>query len=288
MTRRDFMVYSTVGLLELTAMRTKAETNAPKKIMPVMFIGHGSPMNAVQNNGFTQALSKAPEKLPRPAAILAISAHWMSSGKTMVSSTATPETIYDFGGFPDELYKIKYDAKGSPDFAEAAIAAVKALKISADNKRGLDHGAWTVLKHMYPKADIPVFQLSIDMSKPPQFHYDLGKELLSLRGKGVLVIGSGNIVHNLGRIDWDGENGKPEKWAQEFDEAVKKNLDSGTHNPLINYLKLTKDAATAVPTNDHYLPMLYVLGLQQKEEKVSYLFEGFQNANLSMRCFKIE
>jgi len=275
------------GILKLGAMRTSGETTATEKMMPAVFIGHGSPTNVILDNKFTRTLSKVGKDLPRPAAILVVSAHWMTFDKTMVSSTAKPETIHDFGGFPDEMYKITYNAKGATDLAEEFRSRVTSAKISADRERGLDHGAWTVLKHMYPKADIPVFQLSIDMSKPPQFHHDLGKELLSLRRKRVLIIGSGNIVHNLGKIDWDEENGKPERWAQEFDEAVKKNLDSGTHKPLIDYLKLTKEAATAVPTSDHYLPMLYVLGLQQKEEKVSYFFEGFQNANMSMRCFRI-
>jgi len=268
-------------------MKTSEATNSQTRIMPAIFIGHGSPMNVVMNNGFTRALAKTGAELPKPAAILVISAHWMSFNETRISTTEKPGTIYDFGGFPPELYKIVYGAAGAPELANITMQSVKSVKIVADSGRGLDHGAWTVLKHMYPKADIPVFQLSMDMSKPPQHHYALGRELMFLREKGVLIIGSGNIVHNLGRIDWNQDNAQPESWALEFDTAVKKNLDSDSHKPLIDYLTLTKDALQAVPTNDHYLPMLYILGLQGKKEELSYLFDGFQNANLSMRCFKI-
>lgn len=254
--------------------------------MPALFIGHGSPMNALEDNLFTQKLTAIGQTLEKPKAALIVSAHWLTKG-SLVSTSALPETIYDFGGFPDELYKVKYPAKGSPEHAQLVKDSVTKTTIGFDPRMGLDHGAWTVLKHIWPDASIPVFQLSIDYYKSPRWHYELAQELNALRKKGVMIIGSGNIVHNLGRVNFTDIDAKPEDWASEFDESVKSKILSRDHEALINYLDLGKSAPIAVPTNDHYLPLLYTLGLQEKDEAHSFLYEGFQNGNVSMRCVRI-
>jgi 4,5-DOPA dioxygenase extradiol len=261
------------------------------RTMPVLFIGHGSPMNIVLDNSYTQNLKKAAEKLPAPKAILVISAHWLTRG-TYVTCVNKPETIYDFYGFPDELYRLSYPSPGSPEAANLAIKTVKSAKIECGNW-GLDHAAWAVLKHMYPKADVPVFEMSLDYSpyndwnpKPLEFHYRLASELAALREKGILIIGSGNIVHNLGLIDFD-IDAKPFDWAVKFDERIKKHLMAGDHEAIINYLELGKEAMYAVPTQDHYLPMIYAIGLQKKSERLKFIHEGFQHGSVSMRAFQI-
>ena len=261
------------------------------KTMPVLFVGHGSPMNIVLHNSYTESLVKASKDLPKPKAILVVSAHWLTNG-TYVTCVEKPKTIYDFYGFPDELYKLGYPSPGSPDNAQLAIKAAKSTQIKCGNW-GLDHAAWAVLKHMYPAADIPVFEMSLDYSpyndwnpKPLEFHYKLASELAPLREKGVLIIGSGNIVHNLGFIDFD-TDAKPFDWAVKFDEKVKQCLVSGNHKDLINYMELGKEALYAVPTQDHYLPMIYAIGLQEKGEALKFVNEGFQNGSVSMRAFQI-
>jgi 4,5-DOPA dioxygenase extradiol len=262
------------------------------KTMPVLFIGHGSPMNIISNNDYTQNLAKVGKELLKPRAILVISAHWLTDG-TYVTCVDKPKTIYDFYGFPEALYRLKYPSPGSPQDAELTIRSVKLTKIKC-GEWGLDHAAWAVLKNMYPNADVPVFEMSLDYSpynnwnpKPIKYHYQLASELAPLRQNGVLIIGSGNIVHNLGLIDFD-TNAKPFEWAVKFDEAVKKSLLQNNHEQLINYLDLGKEASYAVPTLDHYLPMIYALGLQRKEDKIQFIHEGFQNGSVSMRAFKIE
>ncbi len=261
------------------------------KTMPVLFVGHGSPMNIVLHNSYTESLVKAAKELPKPKAILVVSAHWLTNG-TYVTCVEKPKTIYDFYGFPDELYKLSYPSPGSPDSAQLAIKTAKSTQIKCGNW-GLDHAAWAVLKHMYPAADIPVFEMSLDYSpynnwnpKPLVFHYKLASELAPLREKGVLIIGSGNIVHNLGLIDFD-TDAKPFDWAVKFDEKVKQCLVSGNHKDLINYTELGKEALYAVPTQDHYLPMIYAIGLQKKGEALKFIHEGFQNGSVSMRAFQI-
>ncbi|MGD0449982.1 MAG: 4,5-DOPA dioxygenase extradiol [Candidatus Bathyarchaeia archaeon] len=265
-------------------------TTSPKT-MPVLFVGHGSPMNIVLHNSYTESLVKAAKDLPKPKAILVVSAHWLTNG-TYVTCVEKPKTIYDFYGFPDELYKLSYPSPGSPDNAQLAIKVAKSTQIKCGNW-GLDHAAWAVLKHMYPAADIPVFEMSLDYSpynnwnpKPLEFHYKLASELAPLREKGVLIIGSGNIVHNLGLIDFD-TDAKPFDWAVKFDEKVKQCLVSGNHKDLINYTELGKEAPYAVPTQDHYLPMIYAIGLQKKGETLKFIHEGFQNGSVSMRAFQI-
>lgn len=261
------------------------------KNMPVLFVGHGSPMNIILHNSYTESLVEAAKELPKPRAILVVSAHWLTNG-TYVTCVEKPETIYDFYGFPDELYKMNYPSPGSPDNAQLAIKTAKSTRIKCGNW-GLDHAAWAVLKHMYPAADVPVFEMSLDYSpynnwkpKSLDFHYKLASELAPLREKGVLMIGSGNIVHNLGLIDFE-VDAKPFDWAVKFDEKVKRCLVSGNHKDLINYLELGNEALYAVPTQDHYLPMIYAIGLQKKGDNLKFIHEGFQNGSVSMRAFQI-
>lgn len=259
--------------------------------MPVLFIGHGSPMNIVLNNSYTKSLAKAAKELPKPRAILVISAHWLTDG-TCVTCDSNPKTIYDFYGFPDELYRLSYPSPGSPGDAELAIRTVKSTHVKCGNW-GLDHAAWAVLKHMYPLADVPVFEMSLDYSpynnwnpKSLEFHYKIGSELAPLRENGILIIGSGNIVHNLGLIDFN-VDAKPFEWAVRFDAEIKQLLVSGDHDGLINYRSIGKEAVYAVPTLDHYLPMIYSVALQKREEKLEFIHEGFQNGSVSMRAFRI-
>jgi 4,5-DOPA dioxygenase extradiol len=261
------------------------------KVMPVLFVGHGSPMNIVLQNSYTHSLVKVAKELPKPNAILVVSAHWLTNG-TYVTCVEKPKTIYDFYGFPEELYKITYPSPGSPDNAQLTIKTATSTQIKCGDW-GLDHAAWAVLKHMYPAADIPVFEMSLDYSpynnwkpKPLEYHYKLASELAPLREKGVLIIGSGNIVHNLGLIDF-GTDAKPFNWAVKFDDKVKQCLISGKHKDLINYIELGEEAPYAVPTQDHYLPMIYAIGLQRKGETLKFIHEGFQNGSVSMRAFQI-
>jgi 4,5-DOPA dioxygenase extradiol len=291
MDRKDFI--KTLSLLMSGPIISKAETvvnelakGVSTATMPVMFIGHGNPMNALYDNKFTQTLAGLQKNTARPKAILVVSAHWLSEG-TYVSTNPNPQTIYDFGGFPDELYKVKYEPKGSPELAREIMEKVSYTKVKEEKQWGLDHGAWTILKHMYPLADIPVFQLSIDYSKPASYHYDLAKQLSFLRTKGVLVIGSGNIVHNLGMIDFRNPDSAFD-WAIEFDNTVKDLLNKGDDQALINYGKLGKAASLSIPTNDHYLPMIYSLGLKGAKERVSYLYESMEMGSISMRSFVIQ
>jgi len=259
--------------------------------MPALFIGHGSPMNVISKNEFTESLAALGKKLPEPRAILVISAHWLTSG-TYVTCNEKPETIYDFYGFPEELYDIEYPSPGSPADARYLIDSVRKVPIKCSNDWGLDHASWAVLKHMYPGADIPVFEISLDYSfnewhpKPVQYHYDIASELAILREKGILIIGSGNIVHNLGRIDFRNINAAPYDWAVGFDEMVRSYLIRRDHSSLINYQKIN-GASLAVPTLDHYLPMIYVLALQGENDMLKFTYEGFQHGSISMRCFQI-
>lgn len=252
-------------------------------IMPVLFVGHGNPMNAIEKNEYHKKWNELGSSLPAPRAILVISAHWLTRG-TKVTAMERPKTIHDFGGFPDELFAQQYPAKGSPEFAKEVQKLVTKTKVQSDLEWGLDHGTWSVLLPMYPKADIPVFQLSIDHTQPPQYHYELAKELAALRKKGVLIIGSGNIVHNLGMVDW---GGKAYDWAIEFDQKIKTFMDKGDHTSIINYDKLGTIAKYAVPTNEHYLPLLYSLALQDKKDALSYFNDKCEMGSISMRSVQI-
>lgn len=241
-------------------------------------------MNAIQDNTFTRALNALGKQLAEPPVILVISAHWLTRRETCVSTHPSPPTIHDFGGFPDELFQMQYPAPGAPGWAKEVIKQVASLPVKPDAEMGLDHGAWTVLCHLWPHAHVPVFQLSIDYSKPPQFHYDLGRELRSLRDKGLLILGSGNIVHNLSKIAWE-ENAGPFDWARTFDAWSKDMLVTENHQALIAYEKQGDVAAMAVPTNDHYLPLLYTLGTLHKGESIRFIDESIQNGSISMRSF---
>lgn len=253
---------------------------------PAIFIGHGSPMNIIRDNAFTRSLRELGRRHGRPAAVLVISAHWLTRGQTRVSVNPAPPTIHDFGGFPDELYRITYPAKGSPAVARSVVGEVESIRIHEDHEMGLDHGAWGILHHLWPDAGVPVFQMSIDYDKPPAWHYELGKELRRLRERGLLILGSGNVVHNLRQISWNENEPLVPEWALEFDAWTKDRLEQGDHAALADYGSLGAVARIAVPTNDHYLPMLYTLGALQPGESVRFTHESFQNGSISMRCFE--
>ncbi|MES2942032.1 MAG: 4,5-DOPA dioxygenase extradiol [Pseudomonadota bacterium] len=265
-----------------------AQQQRPARRMPSIFVGHGSPMNAIQDNEFTRHLARWGAALGRPVAILSISAHWLTPGQTAVGIDIRPKTIHDFGGFPAELHQLEYPARGAPAVAREAASLLKSVSATGSEDWGLDHGTWTVLHHMYPKADVPVFQLSIDYAQPGTYHHAIGRELSALRDKGVLIMGSGNVVHNLRATERDTQQGimasKP--WAQSFDNSVKQALAARDDNALINYLALDGSAKMAVPTPDHYWPFLYALGAAGKAEKTLTTFEGFQSGTISMRCLQ--
>jgi 4,5-DOPA dioxygenase extradiol len=249
-------------------------------------------VNIILDNAFTRSLTAWGKRLPKPKAIMVISAHWLTKG-TFAGCTEKPKIIYDFYGFPEELYEMTYSCPGAPEEALLATRADKKSAVTCDHGRGLDHGAWAILRHLYPRADVPVFQLSLDYSfnewdpKPLQYHYDLAAGLSELRGRGVLIIGSGNIVHNLGMFDFTNIAARSFEWAVEFDEQVRSNLISGNHRDLIHYRNMGKTAALAVPTLDHYLPLIYAISLQEKREPLAFTYEGFQYGSISMRCFQI-
>lgn len=251
--------------------------------MPALFVGHGNPMNAIEENEFSRAWAAAAKLIPTPRAILCISAHWETDG-TAVTASDRPETIHDFGGFPPELYRVQYPSPGLPALAELVRETVRQAAVAASFDRGLDHGAWSVLCRMFPNADVPVVQLSLDRTKAPAFHYGLGKELKELRSRGVLIVGSGNIVHNLGMVEWQDTS---YDWAVEFDARIQRLVISGDHDALIHYEKIGRVARLAIPTNEHYLPLLYVLALQEKNEKVGFFAEKVTMGSLSMRSLMI-
>jgi len=254
--------------------------------MPALFVGHGNPMNAIEETVYSAAWREAASAFPRPKAILCISAHWESEG-TFVTAMEQPRTIHDFYGFPDALYQVEYPAPGSRELAERlhSLVASTAVRLDDGYSWGLDHGAWSVLRRMYPEADIPVVQLSLDRSRHPRFHYDLGAELLSLRREGVLILGSGNIVHNLRLLQWNAS--APYPWALEFDRLAAELILSAEHDRLVAYPALGEAARLAIPTNEHYLPLLYILALQQPDEPVSFFAEGLPLGSISMRSVRI-
>ncbi|WP_416868184.1 MAG: 4,5-DOPA dioxygenase extradiol [Imperialibacter sp.] len=253
--------------------------------MPVVFVGHGSPMNAIEENAYTKGWHSLGYELPKPAAILCISAHWETKG-TFVTAMEHPKTIHDFGGFPRELFAVQYAAPGSPELAEETKKLVEKTDILFDHDHwGLDHGCWSVVKNMYPDADIPIIQMSIDHFKSPQWHYDLAKELATLRKKGVLILGSGNMVHNLRLVNWNDMFAKYD-WTESINAQFKSLISDRNHAPLINYQSLGKEAQLAIPTPEHYLPMLYILGLQEQKDEISF-FNDDSWGPISMTSFKI-
>jgi 4,5-DOPA dioxygenase extradiol len=270
----------TLGLSILQKLKDFSTTDK----MPALFIGHGSPMNAIEDNQYRKSWVELGKALPKPNAILSISAHWITNGSTGVTAMDKPKTIHDFGGFPNELYQQQYPAFGSPNLASETVQLVTNTSIYSDFEWGLDHGTWSVLLPMFPNADIPVYQLSIDYSKPAQFHYDLGSQLKKLRDKGVLILGSGNIVHNLGMMNYAN---KVFDWASEFDSKIKASIDGGDHQAVVNFKDLGTVARMAHPSYDHFLPLLYILALMEENEKVQYFNESFDLGSISMRSFVI-
>lgn len=253
------------------------------KRYPVLFIGHGSPMNIIADNPYTRDMIKLKEQLPDPEAILVVSAHWLTRG-THITACANPEQIYDFHGFPHELYKYKYKAPGSPEIAKIVAETVGNNIVNPDTNRGIDHAAWAVLKHIFPGQKIPVLELSLDIEKEPQYHFELGQKLAELRNKNILVIGSGNIIHNLKEIDFK-DDAAPFGWASEFDSIIKNALVSRNFNSLINYNDLGVSVKRAIPFYDHYLPMLYILGMVTEIETIWFIHETIQNGSIAMRSF---
>lgn len=254
--------------------------------MPAIFFGHGNPMNAIQSNRYTQAWSAIGAALPRPRAVLAVSAHWHIPG-THVTAMRTPRTIHDFGGFPQELFEVQYPAPGDPELAARAAALLEPISVSLDASWGLDHGVWSVLCHVFPNADVPIVQLSIDKTQPASFHYEVGEHLAPLRDEGVFIMGSGNIVHNLHAYAWRQSAVEPLDWAVRFDDHVREFLRLQDHEALIKYETLGDDAMLSVPTPEHFLPLLYVAALQGTDENVSFPVEGFDGGSISMLTVSI-
>ncbi len=258
------------------------------KKMPVLFMGHGSPMNGIEDNEFTRKWESIAKEITQPAAVLCISAHWLTRG-THVTAMNHPKTIHDFGGFPQELFQVQYPAPGDPALAAETSKLIQSTNVGLDHDWGLDHGCWSVVKRMYPEANIPVLQLSIDYHQPPGYHYQLAQELSALRKKGVLILGSGNMVHNLRMVDWqhfDVPNYGFD-WAQEMNEKFKTNIYSKEHSRLINYTELGPAAKLAIPTPDHYYPLLYALALQDQKEEVEIFNDQYVAGSLTMTSVKI-
>ena len=274
-----------MNLKDLNKM-TSTMSNTGK--MPVLFLGHGSPMNAIEENEFVSTFRKLGQEIIRPNAILCISAHWETKG-TFVTAMQNPPTIHDFGGFPQALFDVQYPAKGSPELAQETKSIITKTEVRLDDKWGLDHGAWSVIKHLYPNADIPVIQMSIDYSKPAKYHYELAQELNSLRHKGVLIIGSGNMVHNLRRVAWNKLNEEfAFDWATEANEKMKSHILSGDFQPLIDFKSQGKAFDLAIPTPEHYLPLLYTLALKEENEKITLFNDKAVGGSLTMTSVKIE
>jgi 4,5-DOPA dioxygenase extradiol len=293
MTRNQFLkqmaaiplASTSIGLSGLEkAAREFPETPA----MPVLFLGHGSPMNAIEENEFVAGFRQTGKSIPRPSAILCISAHWETQG-TFVTAMANPRTIHDFGGFPKALFDVQYPAKGSPALAKETQGLIHHTSVGLDEQWGLDHGAWSVIKHLYPAADVPVIQLSLDYRQNPRWHYDLARQLETLRRKGVLIIGSGNMVHNLGMVAWDRlhETGFAFDWAQEASDKMKAWIRSGDHSSLINFRSQGRAFDLAIPTPEHYLPLLYCLALQGKGDELRLFNDKAIAGALTMTSVRI-
>lgn len=293
MNRKHFI--QAISFLPLTGLTMKLEglkkmTDSLKSTgkMPVLFLGHGSPMNAIEENEFVQGFRKTAQSFEKPVAVLCISAHWETRG-THVTAMDFPRTIHDFGGFPKELFEVKYPAPGSPELARETKNLVQKTEVGLDQNWGLDHGAWSVIKHMYPDADVPVIQMSLDYTKPPVWHYELAKELAKLREKGVLIVGSGNMVHNLRRVAWDKLNAEEfgYDWAIEASTGMKDFILDRNHKPLIDYSSQGKAFQLAIPTPEHYLPLLYSLALSENKEEIELFNDKAVAGSLTMTSVKI-
>lgn len=286
MQRRTFIQ----NLATLTTMHTLSsfrsftdQLDLQEKRMPVLFIGHGSPMNGIEDNAFSRRWKKMAADIPLPKAVLVVSAHWLSKG-TRITAMDFPKTIHDFGGFPKALYEVQYPAPGNPALAKETAGLIQHTQVLEDHDWGLDHGTWTIVRHMYPDANIPVLQLSIDYSKDGEYHYALANELSALRRKGVLIIGSGNMVHNLGMVDWN-KLDQPNygyDWATQINTTFKKLITDGDHRSLIHYEKLGREAKLAIPTPDHYWPLIYTLGLQEKQDNIAFFNDVAVGGSLTM------
>jgi len=256
------------------------------EILPAIFFGHGNPMNALLNNPYTEAWRGLGQRITKPKAVLSISAHWYVP-KTGVTVTTAPQTIHDFGGFPAELYQVRYPAPGDPDLAWRVQQQLAPLPVSMDEKWGLDHGTWSVLRHVYPLADVPIVQLSIDETQPASFHFEIGKKLALLRDEGVLIVGSGNLVHNLHAYAWGRHAADPYDWAIRFETMAREMMVAGDYGPLIDYENLGREAILSIPTPDHYLPLLYVVATRQDRESITFPVEGVDGGSISMLAAKV-
>jgi 4,5-DOPA dioxygenase extradiol len=274
--------------MKLSALNKITEPLSNTDKMPVLFLGHGSPMNAIEENEFVTGFRNVAKDIPKPQAILCVSAHWETRG-TFVTAMEKPMTIHDFGGFPKALFDVQYPAPGSPDLAKETKSIIKKTEVHLDDKWGLDHGAWSVIKHLYPNADVPVIQLSLDYYQTPQYHYELAKELASLREKGVLIIGSGNMVHNLGLVSWQHlDKVYAHDWALEASDKMRNFILNDNHRELINYSAQGKAFSLAIPSPEHYLPLLYTLALKGENEKISLFNDKPVAGALTMTSVKIE
>jgi len=275
--------------MKLQALHQLTDPLPASELMPVLFLGHGSPMNAIEDNEFSRGWKAVGKTLPRPKIILCISAHWETPG-TFVTAMERPRTIHDFGGFPQALFDVQYPAPGSPSAAKEISSSIQKTKVGLDESWGLDHGAWSVIKHLYPAADVPVLQLSLDYNQPPQYHFDLAKELASMRRKGVLIVGSGNMVHNLGMVAWNKLH-DPHfgfDWAVEASHKMKEYILGGDYKQLISYKSQGKAFDLAIPSPDHFLPLLYTLALKEKNEKVSLFNDKPVMGSITMTSLKID
>lgn len=291
MRRKQFIkiLAGTTGMITLGSFNKITELlDEQDEKLPVFFIGHGSPMNGIEDNEFSRRWAALGKEIATPKAVLCISAHWLTNG-TLITAMYKPKTIHDFGGFPQALFDVQYPAPGSPDIAAQTVKLVKKTNIALDHDWGLDHGTWSVVKNMYPNADIPVLQLSIDYNQPMQYHYELAKELAELRKKGVLIIGSGNMVHNLRMVAWDklNESNYGYDWAIEMNTTFKKHIQDKNHKALIEYEKMGRAAQLAIPTPDHYIPLIYSLALQDEKDEVSFFNDKLVAGSLNMTSVKI-
>lgn len=276
-----------VGMSILSAFREFTNNlQEAEHLMPVLFVGHGSPMNGIEDTEFSRRWTQMAKEIPTPKAVLVVSAHWFTQG-TKITAMDFPETIHDFGGFPQALFDVQYPAPGQPALAKETAALIRSAHVELDHDWGLDHGTWTIIRHMYPEANIPVLQLSIDYSKGAQFHYDLAKELYALRKKGVLIIGSGNMIHNLRMAAWDKLNDAyGYDWAMKMNDTFKSLILDNDHKALINYSLLGKEATLAIPTPEHYLPLMYTLGLKGKNDATSFFNDKVVGGSLNMTSVK--
>jgi len=292
MKRRKFFQTLTFGAFAMNTLSAfRSFTSAlpeQDRLMPVLFVGHGSPMNGIEDTSFSRRWKQLAKEIPTPAAVLVVSAHWYTKG-TRITAMEHPRTIHDFGGFPKELFAVKYPAPGHPALAKETAALLHSAHAELDHEWGLDHGTWTIVRHMYPDAKIPVLQLSIDYTKGPQYHYELARELYALRRKGVLIMGSGNLVHNLRLVAWDRlhDENYGYDWATTVNERFKQLMLEGDHRALINYTALGREALLAVPTPEHYLPLLYVLGLQGRGEQVGFFNDRAVGGSLTMTSVRV-